>query len=149
MKANEEERMQTMEVMTKLITSESFKSFYSENNELLQLPTLPQYLTKLCESKEVPQKKLFWEADIEKSLGYQIFKGRRRLSRDNAVKIALVLKLDVQETQRLLAISKNSQLYPLISRDAALLYYLHHGTNYLKVQENLYDLGMTVLGDLD
>ena len=147
MEENDAERMKTTEVMTKLIASDSFQSFFSENNEMLNLPALPQYLAQLCKQKKMPQNKLFWEADIEKSLGYQIFKGRRRLSRDNAIKIALVLKLDVQETQRLLNISMNSQLYPFIPRDAAILYNLHKGASYMDTQENLYDFGMTVLGD--
>ena len=143
----DEERMQTEEVMAKLISSENLQSFINENDDMLQLPELPQYLADLCLSKKIPQNKLFFEADIEKSLGYQIFKGRRRLSRDNALKIAFVLKLDVQETQRLLTVSMNSQLYPFVPRDAAILYCLHHGADYLETQESLYDLGMTVLGD--
>jgi len=147
MKTGDEKRMETTEVMTKLMSSDSFQSFMSENNEMMQLPALPQFLAELCKSKGIPQNKLFWEADIEKSHGYQIFKGRRRLSRDNALKISFVLKLDVTETQRLLTISMNSQLYPFIPRDAAILYCLHHGTDYMDVQERLYDLGMTVLGD--
>jgi hypothetical protein len=114
---------------------------------MMKFPALPQFLSELCLCKDIPQTKLFWEADIEKSHGYQIFKGRRRLSRDNALKIALVLRLDVAETQRLLTVSMNSQLYPFVPRDAAILYCLHHGTDYMDVQERLYDLGMTVLGD--
>jgi len=144
---NGEERMQTMDVMAKLISSKNLQNFIDENDDVLQLPDLPQYLAELCQRKDMPQNKLFFEADIEKSLGYQIFKGRRRLSRDNALKIALVLKLDVQETQRLLTVSMNSQLYPFVPRDAAILYCLHHGADYMETQESLYDLGMTVLGD--
>jgi len=147
MKNSDDQRMETTEVMTKLMSSDSFQSFMSENNEMMQLPALPQFLSELCKLKGMQQTTLFWEADIEKSHGYQIFKGRRRLSRDNALKIALVLKLDVTETQRLLTISMNSQLYPFIPRDAAILYCLHHETDYMDVQEKLYDLGMTVLGD--
>ena len=140
----DDKRMETTEVMSKLMSSESLHSFM---DEMMQVPALPQFLADLCTLKGMQQTKLFWEADIEKSHGYQIFKGRRRLSRDNALKISLVLKLDVTETQRLLTVSMNSQLYPFIPRDAAILYCLHHGTDYMDVQEKLYDLGMTVLGD--
>ena len=140
-------RMETLEVIKKLLEADSFHDFISSNDEMMQLPALPQYLSNLCENKNIRHSELFWEADIEKSLGYQIFKGRRRLSRDNALKIALVLKLSIDETQRLLTLSNNSRLYPFIPRDAAILYGLHHGTEYMDMQENLYDLGMTVLGD--
>ena len=147
MKLKDDERMVTSEVMTRLMSSDNLQSFMSENIEMMQIPALPQFLAELCQSKAVPQTQLFWEADIERSHGYQIFKGRRRLSRDNALKIALVLKLSVTETQRLLTVSMNSQLYPFVPRDAAILFCLHHGTDYMDVQDRLYDLGMTTLGD--
>jgi len=142
-----DDRMQTAEVMIKLLESENLQSFISENDDVLQSPSLPQYLAGLCKLHNMPQNKLFREADIEKSHGYQIFKGRRRLSRDNALKIALVLELGVEETQRFLTVSMNSLLYPFIPRDAAILYCLNKGTSYMETQENLYDFGMTVLGD--
>ena len=147
MKLKDDERMETAEALSRLMLSDSLQSFMSENSEMMQIPALPQFLAELCRRNGIPQTKLFWEADIEKSHGYQIFKGRRRLSRDNALKIALVLKLGVTETQRLLTVSMNSQLYPFVPRDAAILYCLHHGIDYMDVQERLYDLGMTVLGD--
>jgi len=147
LKLNDDERMETTEALSKLMSSDSLQSFMSENIEKMQVPALPQFLIELCRRNDITQTKLFWEADIEKSHGYQIFKGRRRLSRDNALKIALVLKLDVAETQRLLTVSMNSQLYPFIPRDAAILFCVHRGIDYMDVQERLYDLGMTVLGD--
>ena len=140
-------RVPTTEVLTELISAESFQEFYAENVDTLQLPSLSQYLAGLCEDRGILPHRLFHETDIEKSLGHQIFSGRRRLSRDNALKMAFGLELDVKETQRLLTISKNSQLYPFIPRDAALLYCLHHGTGYQQTQGHLFEWGMTVLGD--
>jgi hypothetical protein len=101
----------------------------------------------MCDDKGVVPNILFQEIDLEKSLGHQIFSGRRRLTRDNAIKIAFGLNLDIKETQRLLTVSKNSLLYPFIPRDAAILYCLHNGINYRNTQSNLFEWGMTVLGD--
>jgi len=53
----------------------------------------------------------------------------------------------VEQTQRLLTISKNSQLYPRVPRDAAILYCLHNGFGYRGTQEKLYEWGMTTLGE--
>ena len=140
-------KIPTAELMVKLINSESFPSFYAENIDTLQLPPSPKYLTDLCKQREITPYRLFKETDIEKSHGHAIFAGRRRLSRDNALKIALGLRLDINETQRLLVISKNSQLYPFIPRDAAILYCLHNNMGYRETQEHLFEWGMTVLGD--
>jgi hypothetical protein len=147
MKVNEEGRTPTAEVLVKLMAAESFQAFYAENIDVLQLPALPEYLTGLCERKGILPHRLFRETDIEKSLGHQIFSGRRRLSRDNALKMAFGLELDIKEAQRLLTISKNSRLYPYIPRDAAILYCLHHEIDYRSTQDNLFEWGMTVLGD--
>jgi len=147
MAESNDKQIPTAELMTKLMSCDSFQSFYAENIDSLQLPSLPQHLAALCEQKEITPNQLFKETDIEKSLGHQVFSGRRRLSRDNALKMAFGLELDIKEAQRLLTISKNSQLYPFIPRDAAILYCLHNNIGFRKTQEHLYEWGMTVLGD--
>jgi hypothetical protein len=143
----ENQPMSTSEVLTKLVASESVEAFYAENAERLQTPELTQYLDGLCKEKRVRPNDLLRETDIDRGFGYQIFTGRRRLSRDTALKLALGLRLTVEETQRLLLISKNNQLYPRVPRDAAILYSLHHGIGYMETQEKLFDLSMTLLGE--
>jgi len=145
--ADDNGRMSTIDAITKLLASDNPESFIAKNNIMEQIPSLSHYISEMCDLKEISIAKLFFEADIEKSHGYQIIKGRRRLSRDNALKIAFVLNLSVQETQRLLTLSMNSHLYPFVPRDAAILFYLNNGVNYMDAQINLDDLGMTVLGD--
>jgi len=140
-------RIPTAEVLVELMSAESFQEFYAENVDLLQLPALTEYLADLCREKDILPNKLFHDIDIEKSLGNKILSGSRRLSRDNALKIALGLKMGFKEAQRLLSISKNSLLYPFIPRDAAIIYCLHNKTGYLETQNNLFEWGMMVLGD--
>jgi len=137
----------TSEVLTKLVTAGNLDEFYSENAEQLNVPALSDYLNELCESKGISSSDLMQKTDIERGFGYQIFTGRRRLSRDVALKLALGLGLNVDETQRLLLISKNSQLYPRVARDAAILYSLHNGIDYRETQVKLHDLEMTILGE--
>jgi len=144
---NNEKRIPTAEFLMKLINSKSFENFYTENIDHLQLPTIRQYLANLFEERNVLSHLLFKEVDIEKSLGHRILTGERRLSRDNAIKIAFGLKLNVEESQRFLTISQNNLLYPFIPRDAALLYCLHNGISYRDVQDKLYEWGITILGD--
>jgi len=140
-------RIPTTEVMTRLIKSENFQTLYADNIDTLQLPKLSEYLSELCEQKEITSYRLFQEVDIDNSAGYKYFSGERRLSRDNALKLAFGLNLDIEETQQLLTISKNSRLYPFIPRDAAILYCLHNKINYRETQEHLFEWNMTVLGD--
>jgi len=137
----------TEKFMVDLLSSEDFERFYEDNVHNIRVPALSEYLSELCEQKNIKPRGLIKGLDIERSFGYKIFSGNRRLSRDNALKLALGLGLTVDETQKLLTVSKNSPLYPRIPRDAAILYCISHGFGYAKTQESLFDWGMTVLGD--
>ena len=143
------ERLQplTEEVMAELIKSSRFEAFYSDNVETLGAPTLTQYLAELCESRGITSAQLLRDVDIERSFGHRIFIGERSLSRDNALKLALGLKATLKETSRILVLSKNNQLYPKIPRDAAIIYCIYYKKSYRETQDNLYDWGMTVLGE--
>lgn len=50
--------------------------------------------------------------NMEKSYFYQILKGRRAPGLDFLIKLAFVLKLNLDETQRLLKIANRQPLYP-------------------------------------
>ena len=137
----------TAELMMELIASDNVTAFVSENAGQLNVPSLPQHLAELCARKGIAPHILIRQTDIERVFGGQIFSGKRSLSRDNALKLALGLGLTVEETQRLLSISGNSQLYPRVPRDAVVIYCLHRGIGYQEAQEQLYDLDMTTLGE--
>ena len=141
------ERVPTGEFAMKLIASENFEEFYAENIEQMQAYNLPDYLSELCWCKGILPHELVRKTDIDRVYGHKIFAGERKPSRDYVLKLALGLELSVEEAQRLLTISKNSQLYPRVPRDAAILYCLHHGVGYRNTKEKLYEWGMTILGD--
>lgn len=137
----------TEDVMTELIQSNSFETFYADNIEQIQAPKLTKHLEELCIAKGIAPNRLIRDSDIERSFGHRILIGKRSLSRDNALKMALVLGLTLKETERLLAISENNRLYPKIPRDAAIIYCINQQISYRETQDNLYDWGMTVLGE--
>ncbi|MCL2253855.1 MAG: hypothetical protein FWC09_05360 [Lachnospiraceae bacterium] len=142
-----EKQILTAKVLTNIMEAESFEQYYTTNKEVFNAPSLKQHLADLLSNKEISLARLFRDLDIEKNLGYHIFSGKRNLTRDNALKLALGLSLTIDETQRLLLISENSELYAKIPRDAAVLYSLCHNLGYRETQNTLYNLEINILGE--
>jgi transcriptional regulator with XRE-family HTH domain len=138
----------TKKLLSRLFATHSFENFFAKNKEHFNAPTLSQYLTQLCERRGVTANKLIKQVDIDRVFGHQIFSGRRIPSREYILKIAVGLEVSVDECQRLLTISGNSQLYARIPRDAAIIYCLHNKLDFAKTQEKLFESDMTVLGDV-
>ena len=59
---------------------------------------------------------------IDRTYIYQIMDGRKTPGRDKVIAIALALKMDLHETQRLLKLSNNSILYPRNRRDSIIIW---------------------------
>lgn len=79
-------------------------------------------------------------ADISKSYGYQVLRGERIPGRDILLRTALFLKLNLKETQRLLAVGGCGALYPKIRRDAAVIFALNQKMSLLETEDLLVSL---------
>ena len=79
-------------------------------------------------------------ANLSKSYGYQILRGERIPGRDVLLRTALVLRLSLQETQRLLALGGCGALYPRVRRDAAVIFALNQHMSLLETEELLASL---------
>ncbi len=63
------------------------------------------------------------------------------------LQLAFGFGLDVDSTQKLLKIACQSQLYPKLKRDAAVIYCLSHRLGSIETQTMLHELGLRLLGD--
>lgn len=119
---------------------------YLEENEhkFIEEP-LHGYLNLILKAKNYTKKDLIKSAGIEKSYLYQIFNGRRTPSRDKLIRIAMAMKLTLEDTQRLLIIAEKSILFPARKRDAALMFCLIKGCSLDKAQLQLYELEFEIL----
>lgn len=100
--------------------------------------SLPDYLADHKEAFIVEDIKAFWEQIIEKKnysksniinksdfsycYFYDVINGRKMPTKDKVVRLALALKMTVEECQQALKISGRSALYPKIRRDSVLIY---------------------------
>lgn len=111
------------------------------NGEDFSLPKWTDHMSELLQQRDLQVKDIIFRCNLERSYGYQIFNGTRRPTRDLLMILALVLKLDTEETRRMFELAGRAPLYARCRRDAAVLYGLSHGMSEIDVHELLLELG--------
>lgn len=127
----------TSKLFRRLQERESGKAFLSQGQAE---PTCAQVLQELLEQTGVSAPEWIAAADISKSYGYQVLRGERIPGRDILLRTALSLRLDLKETQRLLAVGGCGALYPKIRRDAAVIFALNQKMTLWETEELLASL---------
>ncbi|MDO4841315.1 MAG: helix-turn-helix transcriptional regulator [Phoenicibacter congonensis] len=136
----------TNELLNEIISTTSLDNFFATNH--VSKYSLYDYLTILLEAKGLKQADVIKEAGINYTYGYEIFTGRKTSpSRDIVIMLALVMKCNLDETNRLLKISNNSELYSKNKRDVILIYAVLHEYSILSTNGELHRFGQTLLGE--
>ena len=100
-----------------------------------------EYLDKLMKARNVSTSSLISGVCISKTYAYQFLNGERLPGRDIALRMALSMKLTVDETQRLLTLAGKGILYPKMRRDAAILFCIRKKMTLDEASSFLEDLG--------
>lgn len=122
------------------------EDYLRQNRENMLTQNLSQYLEKLLAQKGLNRAQVIRGSLLDRTYTYQIFSGEKSPSRDKLLALAFGLGLTDEETQKMLKISYNRELYVRDARDALILFALQHRKTILEVNESLYDHGFTVLG---
>ncbi|RGJ73276.1 XRE family transcriptional regulator, partial [Bifidobacterium bifidum] len=76
---------------------------------------------------------------------YDIFAGKSRPGRNNAIRLAFGLGCDLRETQRLLRLAGVSELYCKQRRDAIIIWCIQNGRDLPATDDELYRMGEDTL----
>lgn len=82
---------------------------------------------------------------LSRSFSFQIYAGSRIPNRNIVLRLALVMGLDIDQTQRLLKLAGRGVLYPKVKRDMALINALSNGMSVYQANERLTELGLEPL----
>lgn len=96
---------------------------------------LNEYLTKKQQTKADVIRRL----NIDRNYGYQIFNGKRVPTRNLIIRMALMLKLDVEQTDYLLKLAEKPMLYVRNVVDARVFYSIKHQMDYEKAITFIWD----------
>lgn len=121
--------------------------YYLKNNKKSMLTsTLPQHLNLLLSQKGLSRAEVVRGSLLDRAYVYQIFSGEKTPSRDKLIALAFGLRLTDVETQKMLKLSCNRELYARDERDALILFALKQEMPILAANELLFNHGFTALG---
>ena len=136
----------TEEMWSRLFASPDIDSYLAGGAEDERLPSLSEYITKLCEARGEKPEQVLKRSNIESSYGHRLFTGKRHPSRDTVLQLAFGFGMDVAEAQQLLKVARMARLHPKVKRDAVIAYCLHNGSSAVDTQHVLFDNGLPLIG---
>ena len=104
-----------------------------------------EYLSQLLDTHNLQPKDIIINLNMDRSYTYQILSGRRNPTRNFLLRIAIFLKLPLDETQRMLSIAQRAQLYPRNRFDAAIIFALEHEMTLEETNALLEEIGEELL----
>lgn len=122
------------------------EDYLSENKENMLKRSLSGHLNMMLSKKAISKAEVVRGSLLDRAYVYQIFSGEKNPSRDKLIAIAFGLRLSDQETQHMLKLSCNRELYARDERDALILFALQRNMTILETNELLFNHNMTVLG---
>ena len=130
----------TGELLEQLLNAPTPEAYLDEGLTLDR--TLPDYLEQLRAARDLKRSEIIRASGVNATFVYDVFKGKSRLGRDNAIMLALGMGCTLLETQRLLRLDGVAELWPKVRRDAVIIWCVNHG--YTR-QHELYRLGEKTL----
>ncbi len=143
---SDKKRISTDELLALLFKERNLEHFLQRNESVYLMTSFSDYLNNWCKKHlEVPEQ-VIRRANLEKSYGHQLFRGKRNPSRDTVLQLAFAMQADLAEAQEMLKIARRSPLYPRIKRDTVIIYCLHNHVSLVDTQIILQDLELPLLG---
>lgn len=109
----------TREVYQHIVSGEDYDEAFVLKN---QAEPFAEYLFRRMEGRGMRRVELIDALRVERVYGYQLLNGTRRMSREQLIRTALLLRMDVRETQRLLRLGGAPSLYARDRQDARVLF---------------------------
>lgn len=136
----------TGELTHEITNSTDVEDYLKKNKKHLLTQCLSEYLNMLLSEKELSRADVVRNSLLDRVYVYQIFSGKKTPSRDKLIALAFGLCLSDEETQKLLKLSGNRELYARDERDVLILFALQRKKTIFEVNELLFSHNFTTLG---
>ncbi|MBR0348619.1 MAG: hypothetical protein IIX16_03175 [Clostridia bacterium] len=130
----------TDQLMDELMKAHNISDYLKENSIYMISDELPTYLTNILKKKRLVKSVVIKNSELSEVMGYQIFSGTRKPSRDSLLSICIAMGLDVEETQEILKIAQFASLYPKAKRDCIIINGIATNKSVSQINETLYEL---------
>lgn len=142
------ESKSTSELIHEIKASTDVEDYLIKNKNHLLTQCLSEHLNLLLAEKGLRIADVVRNSLLDRVYVYQIFSGKKTPSRDKLIALAFGLCLSDEETQKLLKLSGNRELYARDERDVLILFALQREKTIFEVNELLFSHDLTPLGYL-
>lgn len=136
----------TDELNHEIKTATDIEDYLAKNKENMLTHSLSMHLRMLLSQKGLSRADVVRGSLLDRAYVYQIFSGEKAPSRDKLIAIAFGLCLSDDETQKMLKLSGNRELYARDKRDALILFALQRKKTIMETNELLFSHNLTILG---
>lgn len=133
----------TEELLERLLASKDIGTYLEQNDPHER--ALPEYLRQLLDAHGLRRADVVHSSGLNSTVVYDIFAGKMRPGRDNAIMLAFGLGCDLRETQRVLRMAGSSELWVKIRRDAIIIWCVENGLSRAETDDQLYRFGEKTL----
>ena len=105
------------------------------------------YINEILLEKNLEKSDIIRDAQIPRTYAYQIFQGSKQAGRDKILQLAIAMKLNLEETNRLLTVAPHNHLYDKQQRDAILIFGISKQYSLMEINELLDEFHHELLGD--
>lgn len=123
----------------------NIEDYLTKNKESMVMTSLSEHLNLLLSQKKIRKADVIRHSQLGRAYVYKIFAGEKIPTRDKLIALAFGLGLSDLETQKMLKISGNRELYARDERDALILFALQRNKTVFEVNELLADHNLAIL----
>jgi hypothetical protein len=135
----------TDELLNQLKKKTNIEEFFKENESELIFDSLSEMVTFFMNQKGLKKADVVRRSMLG-NYAYSIINGnRKKPERDKLIMLCFGLKLTSEETNRLLKMSSNGELYVRNPRDLVLIYALDRNQSVIEANNKLEELGLDEL----
>lgn len=135
----------TDELAHEIKTVTNIEDYLSTNKMYLIKDSLSRHLHMLLAEKGLRRADVIRDSLLGRAYVYRIFAGQKIPSRDKLIALAFGMHLTDEETQKMLKLSGNRELYAKDERDALILFALQRKMTVMETNSLLFDHRFSIL----
>lgn len=138
----------TDELNHELKDATDIEDYLEKNKKNMLTHSLSEHLNLLLTQKGITRADVVRGSQLDRAYVYQIFSGEKTPARDKLIAIAFGMGLSDEETQKMLKLSGNRELYARDERDALILFSIQRKKTIYETDDLLFSHHFTTLGSL-
>ena len=119
----------------------SLPDYLSNHKDTFVNEDIKAFWENIIESKNYSKSNIINKSDFSYCYFYEVINGRKSPTKDKVVRLALAMKMTVDECQQALKVSGRSALHPKNRRDSILIYAIEQQMTVIQCNNLLEDNG--------